>query len=234
VPLWLVLIFMVMLVAFTLISGWYLVWPARGDSAARADLGNALVSGFIVAIAVLGLQSMVDWRLREIEDDRRLAEAERSEQLRLQAERQDLLLQLTSTKDLTGIDLRGADIRGFYLRKKIFSDALLGEAQLAGANLTEARLTGTVLERANLRGAYLSRADLTGAYLTEADLRCADLREAKVVATDFSGALLHGARLDGAIGLQPAALGGVRCDSATTFPQGTKVRCSGKPYDCAA
>jgi uncharacterized protein YjbI with pentapeptide repeats len=119
------------------------------------------------------------------------------------AERENLKLTLSMTRELRGVDLHGRDLHGVMLRHKDMRGANLrganlseasiervplADADLAGADLqgarfgrpgesvTDASLFGTDLTRADLRGAWL-RCDLRAARFEGADLRGADLSE---------------------------------------------------------
>ena len=88
----------------------------------------------------------------------------------------DPVLQLQSTGQCRGCDLRRADLRGAHL---IGVD--LREADLRGAQLGDANLEGADLSGARLDGADLQRAVLSNAELAGTDLRRADLRDAVVI-----------------------------------------------------
>jgi uncharacterized protein YjbI with pentapeptide repeats/RsiW-degrading membrane proteinase PrsW (M82 family) len=97
--------------------------------------------------------------------------------------------QLSSSANLSGIDLAGRDLTQAHL-----AGANLTGARLAGANLTGANLASANLGGADLRDARLAKANLDGAYLGEVRLDRTDLSRATLV-----GAKLPGATLDGAV-----------------------------------
>lgn len=184
------------IVLVTVLPGAALWWPTRGHPDRRSDLGLALMSGAVIAFAVLAVQIMFDIRASQAEDERAAI-----------ADRQNLQFQVARQRDLSGIALAGQDLNGFYLPNKN-----LTEANLEGTNLAGAVLTRSDLSRANLRGADFTGAQLRGAILTEvegpdglfvgADLRGAALERANLPRAQLSGARLPfatvGAELEGA------------------------------------
>jgi uncharacterized protein YjbI with pentapeptide repeats len=155
-----------LLVATIFLAGMFLWWAGRKEEGSRSNLGAALLSGTLIAVAVFGVQWSAEEQRRRI------------------AERQGIQLTIGFQHDLTGIDLSGADLSRFYLRGKI-----LEHANLEGTNLESATLSAANLNDANLQGADLSFAivdkghlestDLTGANLTYTILTDADLRYAR-------------------------------------------------------
>lgn len=103
---------------------------------------------------------------------------------------------------------KGVEIWNQWRQKKSslkpdLSGAILGEADLRGANLCEAilckaDLSGSNLSKANLHGADLSKADLTNANLHRADLSESNLTKAILKGADLSKADLSKANLTGA------------------------------------
>jgi uncharacterized protein YjbI with pentapeptide repeats len=185
------------ILAVTVVPGVYLFWPSRTDPVCRSDLGVALMTGALVAFAVLGFQLLVEARVSRVEADRQLQE-----------QRQTLELQLALTPGgLRRISLRGRDLSYFYLYKKQFPEGIFDGANLTGANLTDAVLNsahfnGSRLERAHLEGAQMAGAELKGATLrganlTGAQLPDAELDGAKLQGTDLTDANLSGAYLNG-------------------------------------
>jgi len=181
--------------------GVLLIVTAAVGEAAR-DIGVSLTSGGITGLVFIFAQSV-------------MAQAD---------ERGRLLLRLSSSQDLTGIDLRG---------RRLPRIALIGKrmavSDLSGAELRGSRLVGSDLTWSSLRGA-----DLTGSVLTHATLDETDLREAKLRSVDlrnvsFQNARLAGAHMDvadlsGAM-LSSAILDGVRLgliwyDDQTSWPAG--------------
>jgi uncharacterized protein YjbI with pentapeptide repeats len=87
-------------------------------------------------------------------------------------------------------------------KKGGFSETILNEKDLSGANLQGINLSGSNLRGKNLRnadltGADLSETDLTGAHLSGANLTEANLSKAILKFTDLSGANLSGTNLEG-------------------------------------
>ena len=115
----------------------FLMWPGP-ESNRNSDLGTALISGTVVAIAVLYLQA-------------RLSSA---------AEKQNLQLQLGLQDKFPGIDLSNRDLSGFHIPGKDLRQANLTGANLRGANLSGANLQHAILNKADLRGAKLDETPL--------------------------------------------------------------------------
>ncbi len=107
---------------------------------------------------------------------------------------------LKGEANLSGANLSEADLSGANLSEAYLRGADLREADLREADLSGADLSGANLSGANLRGADLSGANLSGAYLRGAYLREADLSGAYLREADLSGAYLRGADLSGAEG----------------------------------
>lgn len=93
------------------------------------------------------------------------------------ANTQNAVNRLLSTRECPGCNLQGAKLE---------------RADLQGVNLSNANLTDADLEKANL-----SNANLSGANLTNADLEAANLTNANVTGANFQGA-----DLDRVIGLR--------------------------------
>ena len=92
--------------------------------------------------------------------------------------------------DLSEAVLGPANLSGANLQKVNLSKCYLKKANLCGANLYQSNLRGAYLHKANLDGAILSEANLTGACLMGANLS-----EANLYLTDLSGANLRYATL---------------------------------------
>lgn len=128
----------------------------REVAGSRGNLGAALISGVILAIVFTGGQFVA-----EVQQER-------------QADRKNLQVTLSLTRDLTGIDMQERNLSGLYLYRKVLIDA----------NLLGVDLRGATLDRSDLRGVILYDADLYAARFWSADLRCADLREARIFPVD--------------------------------------------------
>ncbi len=194
---WMIVGVALAILAFSVVPGVFLFWPSRSDPVCRSDLGVALMTGALVAFAVLGFQLLVEARVSRVEQDRQKLE-----------ERQTLELQLAlTTEPLPRIALRERDLSYFYLYKKDFREGIFNGANLTGANLTQAvlndaRFIGPNLERAHLDGASMNSANLAGATLkganlTDAQLQDAQLDGAELQATDLTNANLTNAFLTG-------------------------------------
>jgi uncharacterized protein YjbI with pentapeptide repeats len=216
--------------AAVVVPGVWLWWPSRRESASQRELGMALMTGTVVAFAVLAVQGLFELRLVRLEDERASAQAARDLKLADEADRRHLELTIGLEHDLRGMNFHQHDLRGFFMAKKDLRGVQFIEAQLEhvvfwAANLNQAdlrwaRMRGAMVEDARLKEALLAHADLRGAslrgaLLENADLSGADLRGANLESADLTGAALGGARLDGA-----------RYDSATSWPAGFPVpRC---------
>ncbi len=126
------------------------------------DIGKSLLTGSVVALAVLFLQF-------HFESERH--EQEKEEQFRFS---------VGFAKDLTGLDPEFS-LAGMYLSGKS-----LNKAELAGEDLRDTNLQGATLKGADLRGATLDGANLFGANLAGARTKKASFRRA-----DLRGAKLH-------------------------------------------
>jgi uncharacterized protein YjbI with pentapeptide repeats len=205
------------------VPGLWLWWPGRREARNRSDLGVALMTGTLVAFAVLAVQILFELRLDRLEKERQVAQDARNEILRRQAEHQSLGLAVGLQHNLTGIDLRGRDLSGLFLGRKRLKDAQLAESNLEGAFLAGSNLVGANLQSARLPHAILDDTLLEAAILTGADLRGARLRGARMEDADLSQADLRGAVLTDAV-LAGAAIGGARYDSLTKWPTGADVK----------
>lgn len=102
------------------------------------------------------------------------------------------------TKAVT-LSLQPKEFKERYARgERIFINANLRCANLAGAYLSEANLSFAQLDMANLSEANLSKADLTGASANEINLKQANLSFSQLVRTNLKLANLEGADLRGA------------------------------------
>ena len=159
----------VLLLVGTILPGVRLWWPQHRDPVSRSDLGVALMTGALVAFAVLAVQLMIQIR------SQRDANARED-----QADRAAFLVQLARSSDLYGFDLRGKDLSNASLNRKDLSGANLSQTSLVSASLQDSKLF-----EANLKGASLDRAQLQ-----RADLRYADLGGASLARANFNGANL--------------------------------------------
>jgi len=219
-----------LLVGTLLLTGFGLVLFSDQASTAN-DLGLAIVSGGLIGAVFV----LVEYLLTR-------AATERSRT-------QQILQQLHSTTELSGIDLATENLRGAYLPNKNLSLAKMDGALLDGAtllfgNFGFASLIGISGCKADLGGsvfteARLTRADLTDADLYDSDLRGVDLRDAvlrgaRLTNADLTGADLRGADLrnsilirtqicsvdlSGAL-LQGADLEAIDYDDSTIWPEG--------------
>jgi uncharacterized protein YjbI with pentapeptide repeats len=182
------------LVAATLLLGCFLWWTSADRAHTKGEVGRALLTGAILALAVGWVQLEVDNRLRDSERERQASD-----------ERQNLQLALDLRDRHGELTLEGRDLTGLSLAGKTLEGANLSETQLAEAVLDGARLDNAELEAADLRGAsllgvdmdlaFVTHADLRGATLTEAHLRGSQLLRVRAEDAIFRNALLTDAEL---------------------------------------
>ena len=229
---WTVALLGTAVVLATVVPGVYLWWPVRRNETSRSSLGQALMTGTVISIAMFAIQIMFDARLTRLDHQRQAAQEARNVLLERQAERQRLSLVVGMQHDLQGVDFRGRDLSGFFLaRKRLieaqFADARLDDAYLAEANLAKADFRDAKLPRANLDDSNLYYAILAGADLRGASLRGADMRDADLSQADLRGADLTSAVLTG------TALGAARYDAATLWPSTLTVPACAPAHVCA-
>ncbi|MEU5417479.1 pentapeptide repeat-containing protein [Streptomyces clavifer] len=119
-----------------------------------------------------------------------------------------------SLLDVAGLDLSGADISDADLANGLFTESVLRDVNLAGADLYRSHLEGADLNWANLSGAILVKAVLDKSSLGCAKLDRADLGSAEMWAVDARGASFRDAKLDGA-GLLDVKLQGADLSNAS-------------------
>jgi uncharacterized protein YjbI with pentapeptide repeats len=175
----------VLLLLGTILPGVRLWWPQHRDPVSRSDLGVALMTGALIAFAVLGVQLLIQIR------SQRDANARED-----QADRAALLLQLGRSSNLSDLDLQGQDLSTAYLKQK----------DLSGANLSRSSMSRASLQGTKLVGATLSGVSLDKAQLQRADLRYAALDGASLVEANLSGANLDAATLTPGVDLTRADL----------------------------
>jgi uncharacterized protein YjbI with pentapeptide repeats len=223
VTFWLIAALAVTILLLSVLPGMYFWWPSRREPASRSDLGVALMTGALIALGVLALQVVLDVRLNEVEETRRVAQEEQSLKLQLALQGRLTGISLEEKKldgiylyekDLTHANLRRADLSGAVLSRSDLTGAKLQDAVLTGADLNGATLTEARLEGANLDSAILSDAPMKGAKLRNARLRNAVLSGAKLRWADFAGAHLQSASLSEA-DLRGADFTGAKFDSGT-------------------
>ena len=100
---------------------------------------------------------------------------------------------LLGVADLTGADLREAQFGYADMERSVLAEADLSEAVMEYAVLSNANLCKARLVNSALNGADLSGASLAAANLTKAGLTEADLREANLYRADLQWASLEGA-----------------------------------------
>lgn len=142
-------------------------------SARLSDVGSALLTGAVVAFAVLLLQQRLD---AQAERQRQQFEAQAEEARRLfeaGLEAQNLRLVVGLQSDLTKADLSDVD-----LSRAIFNDKKLAEAVFLRTKLTRAAFLHAILVDANFAGADLTDAVFSFANLERAEFFAADVTNA--------------------------------------------------------
>jgi uncharacterized protein YjbI with pentapeptide repeats len=202
------------------VLGTYLWWPTRHKLASRSEVGSALMTGAVVALAIFLLEVGAQERTSDIEEQR--ADEQAVQTLKLQVAVQD---------ELYGFDFRqvlesGREdaFSGFSFGSKLLEEADFRGLTLTGANFIGAKLVRAKLQGANLGGADLIGANLDGAKLNDSVLAHADLTAACLRDTELMEANLTGAELGG------ADLSGARFDADTVWPDGRKRKCL--PVSC--
>ena len=109
--------------------------------------------------------------------------------------RNNLLLAMGLSKDLSHLDFRRIHLRHISLRGRRLVGANLARARLAGIDLAGCDLRGADLRGANLRGADLRGADLRGANLRGAQMRDVQMWEARISGADFRNARMRHAEM---------------------------------------
>ncbi|MFD4247942.1 pentapeptide repeat-containing protein [Streptomyces sp. NPDC058525] len=119
-----------------------------------------------------------------------------------------------SLLDVAGLDLSGADISGADLANGLFTESVLRDVNLSGADLYRSHLEGAELTGADLSGATLVKAVLDGSSLVGANVDRADLGSSEMWAVDARGASFREAKLDAA-GLLDVKLQGADLSNAS-------------------
>ena len=197
-PVWLrVVVIVLVLVA----SGIVFIVLSPASTAFR-EIGIALTTGGVTGFVFLVVQSVV-------------AKAD---------ERERLLLHLSTSQDLTGVNLHGRSLEGLNLVGKALPVAELSDAVFRNARFVGADLRWATLRRSDLRGSTFAYANLDDTNLREARLEGVNLRGATFRNAGMDGAVLDAADLAGA-DLRHADLEGcifrrVYYDNATAWPRG--------------
>ena len=166
-----------MLTAILVGVGVFLWSPFAAEKDAQAELGAALIAGAVISASVFFLQSASERRVRR------------------EAERTSLNFLLSSTQDLTGIDLSHKDASGAYLFGKRLDRARLRAAKFNGAVLAGALLSNIdaanveLLGRVNAGRSTFDNVTLRASHLQFACLAGASLKHFLLVGGD-------GARMD--------------------------------------
>jgi len=175
----------ILLLVGTIVPGVRLWWPQHRDPVSRSDLGVALMTGALIAFAVLAVQVLIQIRSQQ--------DANARED---QADRAALVLMLERSSNLSDLNLQGKDLSTTYLKEK----------DLTGANLSRSSMASASLQGSKLVGATLSGVRLDNAQLQRADLRYATLDGASFVKANLSGANLDAATLTPGVNLTKADL----------------------------
>src|SRR5215204_1988787 len=97
----------ILLLIGTIIPGVRLWWPQHADPVSRSDLGVALMTGALIAFAVLGVQVLIQVRSQRDVNARED-----------QADRAAPFLQLGRSQNLSDLDRQGKDMSSAYLKEK--------------------------------------------------------------------------------------------------------------------
>jgi uncharacterized protein YjbI with pentapeptide repeats len=230
VPAWVIVVIGAGLIVAIVVGAGLRYWaPHASRPDAQMNLGVGLLTGAIVALAVLTLQVAFDLRVASIEDRRREEQAARDATLRAQSARENLQLTVGLRQILDDIDLRSRNLVEFY-----FGGRSMRRAQLGGANLNRAVLAGADLREADLfettaREVTFARADLRGASFILADLRGATLEGALLHEAEFAQADLRGADLSSTLGAGTADFSDAMYDRDTGWPDGVTVPACEQP-----
>lgn len=157
-----------------------LLVTAESPDDSRAQFGRPLLVGAIVGLTFMPAQAAIQAELRSQDENLQ-------ERVAADAERRELLLQLTLRSELPGIDLRSEDLSGVYMYGKNLSGANLQEVDLRNANLAYVDLRSADLTRARLAGANLTGARFEGAILERTSFVGADLQRAKFGMHEWTG-----------------------------------------------
>ena len=211
------------------------------------QIGLALVSGLVLALAAFVVNLAIEDALVTNARDRREAETKlainRREQWIFRSEDLEGLtfsgMSFTrpaeeepfdfSYAKMAGIGLEDADLRKAVLRNADLRDASMCGANLAGADLSRAVLNGAHLEGSSLSNARLIGTQLRGARLGGADLTDADLTDADLTGADLTGADLTGADLNQAV---PSGDDAEPTDTSVDKPAGTATSNQPEPASC--
>lgn len=191
----------VILVLILVASGIAFIIFSTAQSAS-SEIGIALITGGVTGFVFLVVQSV-------------MAKA---------AERERLLLYLSTVQNLTGVDLHAKSLNGLNLVGKVMPAADLSDAVLRNARFAGADLRWSTLHRSDLRGSTFAYANLNDTNLRGTRLECVDLRRATFRDAGLDGAMFDRADLAGA-DLEGAELGEcifrrVHYDYATRWPTG--------------
>ena len=192
----------VIVIVLCLVTSGLIFIVVSAASTALRDVGVALTTGGVTGFVFLVVQSVV-------------AGAD---------ERDRLLLHLSTTQDLTGVNLHGRSLDGLNLVGKTMPVAELSDAVLRNARFVGADLRWATLQRSDLRGSTFAYANLNDTNLRGARLEGVDLRGVTFRNAGMDGAVLDVADLAGA-DLRQAELEGcifrrVHYNSATGWPPG--------------
>lgn len=156
------------------------------------------VLALLIGLMLLAGQAWLDSKrsARQLAlDEGRALRSERLENLRYVRERST---GADEDKNFAGLDLSGQDLQGLNLRGADFRGAGLVDVDFSYTDLTDADLTDADVRRVDFYGSDLTLADFTRARLEGAILHSAMLDR-----TDFSDAVVRGARFVDSTGRGP-------------------------------
>src|SRR5215211_3013661 len=124
----------VLLLVGTILPGVRLWWPQHRDPVSRSDLGVALMTGALIAFAVLAVQLLIQIRSQRDTNARED-----------QADRAALVLMLERSSNLSDLSLQGKDLSATYLKEKDLTGANLSRSSMASSSLQGSKLVGAIL-----------------------------------------------------------------------------------------
>jgi hypothetical protein len=178
-----------------------LIATTRNQTGPR-EIGIALATGGVTGLVFLFVQALIQ----------------------AEGERQQLLLHLSTTQDLEGLNLRHRSLDGLTLVGKRLPVADLSEASLKDCRFVGVDLRWSSLRRTDFTGTTFAYANLEDTDLRDSTLRRVDMRRARVVNSRLGGAKLTEADLTGAdfskAELLECEIGQIFYDDTTMWPTG--------------
>jgi uncharacterized protein YjbI with pentapeptide repeats len=147
------------------------MWIGAENQTKQDTLSSSLLSGLIIAVAVVAVERRAEIRQR----------------------RSQHFTQFSSPADLPGVHAEGADLRNVSISNKDLTQAVLRYANLRDVQFGSCKMQGVDLRRADLRRGRFYSSDMSGVDLRGATTRGAffggsNLHVARCGRADFSGA----------------------------------------------